>query len=169
MAFRTFKLATWADVQVGDRIRTTSGAEFTINSNVGGHVIMVPRDAMNKPGAPVAGTPKPDGAVQILRPVAESEPAERSRLQHDLDTLAMSTAVALVQLRLSAAVLAEQLDVHPLACGPAERMDVEHLQAHLLGLHGSFGLLQSDERLGYLQAAHDSDRDPFVPHEHTPY
>ena len=134
MAFQNYVPATWGDVSEGDLVRVKDGSLWRITSVAGARITMRATDK----GTERTGEPDPAAPVEVSRPIA-AEPATAGvteRLVAELDALAMTTAVALVQLRLSATVLSERTDGEPVIMEPAGGMPVERLRAHLLAYHG---------------------------------
>ena len=187
---KSYQPFTWGDVAPLDMLRVKDGSHWQATAVVGGRITI----RSTTDGATREAEPDPSAPVEILRPVAaESEPewlhaapaaepapAEPSsrqafvteRLVAELDALAMTTAVALVQLRLSASVLSEHTDGEPVIVEPAGGMPVERLRAHLLGYHGVNEDLNETTTARWVQwhdeRMHVNGSTARVPHVHRP-
>ncbi|GEM_PF-6424969 len=114
--------------------------------------------------------PPPPATTVTAWPAATAGVTER--LVAEFDALAMTTAVALVQLRLSASVLSEHTDGEPVIVEPAGGMPVERLRAHLLAYHGVNEDLNETTTARWVQwhdeRMHVNGSTARAPHVHRP-
>lgn len=181
---KSYQPFTWGDVVPLDMLRVKDGSHWQATAVVGGRITI----RSTTDGATREAEPDPAAPVEILRPVAAgAEPewlhaapattalAQRGtaeRLAAEFDALAMTTAVALVQLRLSASVLSAHTDGEPVIVEPAGGMPVERLRAHLLAYHGVNEDLNEATTARWVQwhdeRMHVNGSTARVPHVHRP-
>ncbi len=198
---KSYQPFTWGDVVPLDMLRVKDGSHWQATAVVGGRITIrsttdgATREAEPDPAAPVeilrpvAAEPEPEwlhaaparvyatSSVTVTgdghTPAAAlARAGTAERLVAELDALAMTTAVALVQLRLSASVLSEHTDGEPVIVEPAGGMPVERLRAHLLAYHGVNEDLNETTTARWVQwhdeRMHVNGSTARVPHVHRP-